>query len=216
VNYLGSWNGGTMTTAGNWVAQGEAAGYFNVHRADNGKKLWSLFAQSGIIGAPSTYTVGGEQYVAVLSGWGGVYPLSTGFAAADSGNLRNVGRILAFKLGGTATLPPIQKTTFVLSPPPEPTDTVSIGHGEPLFARYCSGCHGERALGGGVTPDLRASGLLGTDFFYNVVLDGALKDAGMASFKSVLDRDDVTAIRNYLIHRANEDNKGVAPSAAER
>jgi hypothetical protein len=59
-------------------------------------------------------------YVAVLSGWGGVYPLSTGSAAADSGNLRNVSRILAFKLGGTATLPPIQKTTFVLSPPPEP------------------------------------------------------------------------------------------------
>ncbi|MEY2526854.1 MAG: quinohemoprotein ethanol dehydrogenase [Verrucomicrobiota bacterium] len=155
-------------------------------------------------------------YVAVLSGWGGVYPLSTGSAAADSGNLRNVSRILAFKLGGTATLPPIQKTTFVLSPPPEPKDAVSIGHGELLFARYCSGCHGERGLGGGVTPDLRASGLLGTDFFYNVVLDGALKDAGMASFKSVLDRDDVTAIRNDLIHRANEDNKGVAPSAAER
>jgi hypothetical protein len=83
---------------------GDAAGYFNVHRADNGKKLWSLLAQSGIIGAP----------------WGGVYPLSTGSAAADSGNLRNVSRILAFKLGGTATLPPIQKTTFVLSPPPEP------------------------------------------------------------------------------------------------
>jgi Cytochrome C oxidase, cbb3-type, subunit III len=103
---------------------------------------------------------------------------------------------------------PRQKTTFVVSPPPEPTDTVSIGHGEPLFARYCSGCHGERALGGGVTPDLRASGLLGRDFLYNVVLDGALKDAGMASFKSVLDRDDVTAIRNYLIHRPTKITKG--------
>jgi hypothetical protein len=42
---------------------GDAAGYFNVHRADNGKNLWSLLAQSGIIGAPSTYTVGGEQYM---------------------------------------------------------------------------------------------------------------------------------------------------------
>jgi hypothetical protein len=37
-----------------------------------------------------------------------------------------------------------------------------------------------------------------------------------ASFKSVFDRDDVTAIRNYLIRRANEDSKGAAPSAAER
>ena len=76
MNYLGPWNGDTMTTAGIWVAQGDAAGYFNVHRADNGKKLWSLFAQSEIIGAPSTYTVGGEQYVAVLSGWGGVVLVS--------------------------------------------------------------------------------------------------------------------------------------------
>jgi glucose dehydrogenase len=50
------------------VAQGDTAGYFNVYRADNGKKLWSLFAQSGIIGAPSTYTVGGEQYVASDAG----------------------------------------------------------------------------------------------------------------------------------------------------
>ena len=42
---------------------------------------------------------------------------------------------------------------------------------------------------------------------YDIVLNGALKDAGMVSFKSVLERDDVTAIRNYVIHRANEDSK---------
>jgi quinohemoprotein ethanol dehydrogenase len=51
---------------------------------------------------------------------------------------------------------------------------------------------------------------LSMDFFYNIVLDGALKDAGMASFKSALSRDDVTAIRNFIIHRANEDSKAAS------
>jgi quinohemoprotein ethanol dehydrogenase len=210
VNYKGPWNGGIVTTAGNLVAQGDAAGNFNVYRADNGEKLWSMFAQSGIIAAPSTFEVGGEQYIAVLSGWGGSYALSGGKAAALSGNLRNVSRLLVFKLGGTASLPPLEPRPFVINPPPEPTDTASITRGEPLFIQYCSACHGEHAVGGGVVPDLRGSNFLGMDFFYNIVLDGALKDAGMASFKSALSRDDVTAIRNFVIHRANQDNNAAA------
>jgi hypothetical protein len=61
-------------------------------------------------------------------------------------------------------------------------------------------------VGNGV-PDLRASNFLNRDFFYNIVLDGALKDAGMAAFNRALSRDDATAIRNFIIHRANEDSK---------
>lgn len=213
VIYKGPWNGGVVTTAGNIVAQGDAAGNFNVYRADSGEKLWSMFAQSGIIAAPSTFEVGGEQYLAVLSGWGGSYALSGGKAAAMSGNLRNVSRLLVFKLGGTAVLPPLEPRVMVINPPPEPADAASVAHGEPLYDQYCSACHGEHAVGGGVVPDLRASNFLAMDFFYNIVLDGALKDAGMASFKSALSRDDVTAIRNFVIHRANQDGKNAAPAA---
>ena len=204
-------NGGVVTTAGNIVAQGDAAGNFNVYRADNGEKLWSMFAQSGIIAAPSTFEVAGEQYIAVLSGWGGSYALSGGKAAAMSGNLRNVSRLLVFKLGGSGVLPPLEPRAIVINPPPEPADAASIARGEPLFDQYCSACHGEHAVGGGVVPDLRASNFLSMDFFYNIVLDGALKDAGMASFKSALSRDDVTAIRNFVIHRANQDSKAAPP-----
>jgi alcohol dehydrogenase (cytochrome c)/quinohemoprotein ethanol dehydrogenase len=210
VAYKGPWNGGVVTTAGNIVAQGDAAGNFNVYRADSGEKLWSMFAQSGIIAAPSTFEVGGEQYIAVLSGWGGSYALSGGKAAAMSGNLRNVSRLLVFKLGGTAVLPAVGPRAFVINPPPEPTDTASVARGEPLFDQYCSACHGEHAVGGGVVSDLRASNFLAIDFFYNIVLDGALKDAGMASFKSAVSRDDVTSIRNFVIHRANQDGKATA------
>jgi quinohemoprotein ethanol dehydrogenase len=213
VAYKGPWNGGVVTTAGNIVAQGDAAGNFNVYRADSGVKLWSTFAQSGIIAAPSTFEVGGEQYIAVLSGWGGSYALSGGKAAAMSGNLRNVSRLLVFKLGGTAELPPLAPRAFVINPPPEPTDAASIARGEPLYDQYCSACHGEHAVGGGVVADLLASNFLAIDFFYNIVLDGALKDAGMTSFKSALSRDDVTAIRNFVIHRANQEGKATAPAS---
>jgi quinohemoprotein ethanol dehydrogenase len=213
--YKGPWNGGVVTTAGNIVAQGDAAGNFNVYRADNGEKLWSMFAQSGIIAAPSTFEVGGEQYIAVMSGWGGSYALSGGKAAALSGNLRNVSRVLVFKLGGTAALPPLEPRAFVINPPPEPADAASVARGEPLYDQYCSACHGEHAIGGGVVPDLRASNFLAMDYYYNIVLDGAMKEAGMASFKSALSRDDATAIRNFVIHRSNQDSKA-APAAAPR
>jgi alcohol dehydrogenase (cytochrome c)/quinohemoprotein ethanol dehydrogenase len=131
-----------------------------------------------------------------------------------SGNLRNVSRLLVFKLGGTAALPPLEQHAFVINPPPEPTDAASIARGEPLYDQYCSACHGEHAVGGGVVSDLRASNFLAIDFFYNIVLDGALKDAGMASFNSALTRDDATAIRNFVIHRANQDSRASASAAA--
>jgi quinohemoprotein ethanol dehydrogenase len=210
VTYKGPWNGGIVTTAGNIVAQGDAAGNFNVYRADNGKKLWSMFAQSGIIAAPSTFEIGAEQYIAVLSGWGGSYALSGGKAAALSGNLRNVSRLLVFKLGGTAVLPPLEPRSIVINPPPTPADAASIARGEPLFDQYCAACHGEHAVGGGVVSDLRASNFLSMDFFYNIVLDGALKGAGMASFSKALNRDSATDIRNFIIYRANQD-KAAAP-----
>src|ERR1700752_5005858 len=106
VPYRGPWNGGTLTTAGNLVVQGDASGSFNAYRADTGEKVWSTPAQSAVMAGPITYEVNGEQYIAVMSGWGGAFPLFEGKEAAKSGNLRNVSRVLAFKVGGTATLPP--------------------------------------------------------------------------------------------------------------
>jgi len=114
--------------------------------------------------------------------------------------------VLVFKVGGSAQLPtptPVQK--LVLNPPAATADAATVAGGRALFAQYCSVCHGEGAVGGGVTPDLRASSFLGNDFWYEIVLNGAMKDAGMAPFKSVLDQKDAGAIRAYVIQRANED-----------
>jgi quinohemoprotein ethanol dehydrogenase len=205
TNYLGPWNGGVLTTDGNLVVQGSAAGDFIAYRADSGEKLWSMSAQSAVMAAPVTYEVDGEQYIAVLSGWGGGYPLLEGKPAAKSGNVRNVSRVLAFKLGGNAALPPLEPRQFVINPPADTADSETVAAGGALFGRYCSVCHGESAVGGGVVPDLRASSFLSNDFFFEVVLNGAMKDNGMASFKSILDHKMAEEIRAYVIHRANRD-----------
>jgi alcohol dehydrogenase (cytochrome c)/quinohemoprotein ethanol dehydrogenase len=207
VDHRGPWNGGAVATGGNLVAQGDAAGYFNVYRADTGEKLWSMFAQSAIMAGPVTYEVDGEQYIAVLSGWGSAFSLQAGKVAAASGNLRNVSRVLVFKVGGTATLPALEPRQLVLNPPPDTADAATIAAGEATFGRFCSVCHGENAVGGGVVPDLRASSYLANDVFYQIVLNGLMKDAGMAPFKSVLDHQKAGEIRAYLIHRANEDKQ---------
>ena len=190
VEYLGPWNGGVLTTAGNLVVQGDAAGSLNVFRADSGEKLWSMPVQSAVMGGPSTYEVNGEQYIAVMAGWGGAFPLLEGKEAARSGNLRNLSRVLVFKVGGTAQLPPPPpEQKLVLNPPAATADAATVAAGRALFAQYCSVCHGESAVGGGIIPDLRASNFLGNDFWYEIVLNGAMKDAGMAPFKTVLDQE---------------------------
>ena len=67
------------------MIQGNAAGDISAYRADSGEKLWSMFAQSPVMAAPITYEVNGEQYIAVLSGWGGAYPLLQGKTSDKSG-----------------------------------------------------------------------------------------------------------------------------------
>ena len=66
--------------------------------------------------------------------------------------------------------------------------------------------HGEGAVGGGVNPDLRFSGLLGDrESWQEIVVGGALRDSGMPSFSSVFDEAGANAIRHYVIDKANWD-----------
>ena len=108
VEYPGPWNGGVLSTAGGLVFQGSATGYVNAYRADDGERLWQFPAQTGIVAPPISYAVGGEQYITVSAGWGGIFPLITGPLVADAagGEPINRSRLLTFKLGGTEELPP--------------------------------------------------------------------------------------------------------------
>jgi quinohemoprotein ethanol dehydrogenase len=91
-----------------------------------------------------------------------------------------------------------------LDPPPVTTDTASIKRGEALYERHCNSCHGSAAASGGLVPDLRYSAQLKLDSWYDIVLKGALQNLGMVNFGDVLNHQDATDIRNYVIMRANE------------
>ncbi len=74
------------------------------------------------------------------------------------------------------------------------------------YGRYCAVCHAPGAVGSTVLPDLRRAGSLESAGAWNAVVEGgALKDNGMASFKGSLTKQEIEAIRAYVIARANED-----------
>jgi quinohemoprotein ethanol dehydrogenase len=207
VNYPGPWNGGVLSTAGNLVFQGTASAEFRAYAADTGKQLWSFPTQSGVVAAPMTYTIDGEQYVAVLVGWGSLYDLVTGVLADKSGPIRNISRLMVFKLGATGKLPaPPPMAQRVLDPPPFTGTAQQVARGSDNYGRYCSGCHGDAAVAGAVNPDLRHSATLNAaEAVKAIAIDGALKHNGMVSFKVALKPEDVEDIRQYVIKRANED-----------
>ncbi len=205
VERPGPWNGGTLATAGNLVFEGTAAGRFEAYRADTGEKVWSFDAQTGVMAGPVTYSVNGEQYVAVLAGWGGVFPLVTGEVSFKSGRVRNVSRMLAFKLDGKASLPPLPPFEEpVLNPPASTASAAQIHHGEAVYQRFCSGCHGDVAVSGGVLPDLRYSTTLTNERWFKIVRDGAYQSLGMVPFGKEVSQQDAADIRAYVIFRANE------------
>jgi alcohol dehydrogenase (cytochrome c)/quinohemoprotein ethanol dehydrogenase len=157
--------------------------------------------------APMTYTIKGEQYVAVLVGWGGSWALSPGILSEVAGPVRNISRLLVFKLGGKAALPAEPELVRLpLDPPPVSGTPQQVAAGAISYARYCGVCHGDAAYGSTVLPDLRRSGLIADSAgWMAVVRDGALKDNGMVSFANVLDPAQIEAVRHYVIARANED-----------
>ena len=209
IELTGPSNGGVLSTAGNLVFQGTSGGEFVAYTADKGEKLWSFPAQTGIIAAPMTYTIEGEQYVAILAGWGGVWDVATGVLARKGGAARNISRLLVFKLGAKGQLPePPPMNQMVLDPPPFTGTQAQATHGGQLYGRYCAMCHGDAAISGALNPDLRHSGVIASaDALKAIVIGGQLHQNGMVSFKAVLKPADAEAIRMYIIKRANEDKQ---------
>ncbi|MEM8727051.1 MAG: c-type cytochrome, partial [Pseudomonadota bacterium] len=206
VEHEGPWNGGLLATGGGLVFQGTAGSEFNAYAAGTGEKLWSFAAQTGVVAPPMTYTVNGEQYVAVLAGWGGAYA-TTGDRdlIALKAPVRNISRLFVFKLGGEVELPPEPELADVpLDPPPSRASAEVIAAGGDDYARYCAVCHGPAAVGGDYLPDLRRSGALGSQpVWASIVHDGTLTANGMVGFAESLSKDEIEAIRAYVIEQAN-------------
>jgi PQQ-dependent dehydrogenase (methanol/ethanol family) len=218
VEFPGPWNGGLLATGGGLVFQGNSGSEFAAYDAGSGEKLWSFAAQTGIVAPPITYMVDGEQYVAVLAGWGGAYAITAdGHLVNDQGPVRNISRLLVFKLGGEAALPEMPDlVSLPLDPPPSRASAETIALGKASYARYCAVCHAPAAVGSTVLPDLRRSGTLSNaQSWQAVVHDGILKDNGMVGFSTSLSKEEVEAIRAYVIQRANEDKALEAATAKQ-
>jgi PQQ-dependent dehydrogenase (methanol/ethanol family) len=60
--------GGVLATAGGLVFAGEANGMFKAYDSANGSVLWQFETGAGVNAPPSSYTVGGKQYLVVGAG----------------------------------------------------------------------------------------------------------------------------------------------------
>jgi quinohemoprotein ethanol dehydrogenase len=197
-------DGGTMTTP-ELVFQGTRTGYFNVHDAKTGEKLKSIFTGNGIMAAPTTYSVDGEQYVAVMAAYGGAE--TSGYLSdAVIFQYQNKARILTFKLGGGETpLPPKQKAIETPAPPNTKIREEILARGAYLYMFYCDICHGkfgDRHLS--QHPDLSKLPEAKHMLFKDILLKGILEQNGMANFSNSLSEADVEAIHHFLIKKQTE------------
>ena len=90
--------GGVLTTAGGLVFYGTPEGNFKAVDAKSGKELWSFNTGSGIVGSPITWEQDGEQYVSIVSGWGGAVPLWGGEVAKSTASIPQGAMTWTFKL----------------------------------------------------------------------------------------------------------------------
>jgi quinohemoprotein ethanol dehydrogenase len=201
-----AFNGGLLATAGNLVFQGTPDGTLYAYAADSGDVLWQAETSIGIIAPPVSYRVGDDQYVAVVAGWGGntIAGMDAAFSAAVTHV--NLGRMLAWKLGGQHPMPVVPaKSTDIPEPPPLTADASAVEHGRKLFNSNCGLCHGLLAVSSGVVSDLRFASADTHASWDEIVRGGSLTAIGMASFRDLLSAEDAEAIRAYVISRARED-----------
>ncbi|BAT61777.1 quinohemoprotein ethanol dehydrogenase type-1 precursor [Variibacter gotjawalensis] len=194
ANYVSPWNGGTLTTAGNLVFQGTADGRFIAYNAKTGEPLWQTPVGSGVVAAPSTWELDGEQYVSVAVGWGGVYG-----QMQRATETAGPGRVYTFKLDGKGTMPPLVQRApaeLVKGVAYKPED---VAPGLGLYVSNCLFCHGVPGVNnGGNIPNL---GFTKAEVLKNspeLLLNGAFVEGGMPTFKGKLTEAQVTQIVAFI------------------
>ena len=225
ANYLLAWDpvaqkaawkmpglgGAVMATAGGVVFQGHSRnvvmGELVAYRADTGEKIWSHETPNAVAGGVVSYAVDGEQYVLVTTGQGG----GSIIAGTPDVRARQNGRLVAFKLGGTATLagdPPAAGPPVVVA---EDFTADSVKVGADLYLNRCARCHGINAMSPNILPDLRRSAALGSkDAWRSIVEDGALQNTGMIAWKRFLPEGGAEAIRGYVAGQARVEAAALA------
>ena len=223
VEHAFFWNGGTMTTAGNLVFQGDSKGEFAAYQALTGTKLWSFKAGLGIIAPPITYAVGGKQYVSVLVGYGAdgaaiVAGMSQGWKYGAQPR-----RLLTFALDGTAVLPATPPADFHVNALDDATiklDPKRVERGGGIYvpggAGGCGECHGDSLDAMGLAPDLRESAIAFNRVLFGQFLkSGAAINRNMPKFDDLSD-DQIEDLYQFIRSAARAANAGSSPAKDNR
>jgi PQQ-dependent dehydrogenase (methanol/ethanol family) len=195
----GPWNGGVLATAGGLVFQGTADGRFVAYDARSGGKLWETQTHTATLAGPISYSIDGEQFVAVPGGYGTSMFLALG-AVMPPAVPNQLGRVMVYKLGGKGTLPvEPEAAPKAPAPPVLHASAATLSRGANTYNIYCWPCHGASAVSSGVIPDLRRSPILqDAAAWKSIVLDGVRKANGMASFAAWMNAEDAEAVRAYV------------------
>jgi len=203
VPYESFWNGGTLATGGNLVFHGTGAGEFAAFNASTGDKLWHVDVQRGITAPPITYTVNGEQRIAVLVGYGGLASFGLPFLTSYGYKYKDKGiRLLSFSLSGKRELTRLETRSGELAPVDTgtgPIDQALALKGMDIYHNAsCAVCHGGLLSNSGSNaPDLRESAaVLDFDAMKAILHDGVLLPNGMPQFKDLTD-EEIRAISEY-------------------
>ncbi len=208
------WSGGVLTTAGNLVFQGTPHGLLKAFRADTGEQLWESYTGSGVVAAPITFSVGGKQYIAVMSGWGGAFGVVGSKSARKA--VKNQGRILVYSLGGDGIEPERTAEPKVeLTKIEHDSTEADITAGRRLFNTYCLVCHGYGATGGGMYADVRASAPRIFANYEDIVLEGRRVERGMPAFKGEITPEELDEIKSYVLYRRDAWMAELAAEAAD-
>ena len=201
IEQKGPWNGGTLSTAGGLVFEGTIDGRFMAVDARAGRELWSIDNYVPTLSGPITYSVNGEQYVAVLSGYGSVLVLAAPLLSPIEPARVN-GRVHVYKIGGTAPIPRPVVTKAALRQPPEIRVTgKELERGAAVYGQFCFMCHGIAASGGAVV-DLRRTARLHEAAAWRDVVTRGIPALGMPSFDGELSDQDVELVRAYVARQA--------------
>ncbi len=194
VEQISPWNGGTLTTAGNLVFQGTADGRFMAYNAKTGEKLWEIPVGTGVVAAPSTYEVDGQQYVSIAVGWGGVYGL-----AQRANEREGPGTVYTFKIGGTAAAPDFVKYQMGALVAGVKYDPAHVEAGTYLYVSNCVFCHGVPGVDRG--GNIKNLGYIPAEMLTNLgamVFKGPFTDQGMPDFTGKLTPEEVTKIQAFI------------------
>jgi quinohemoprotein ethanol dehydrogenase len=190
--------GGTLATAGGLVFQGIGQGRLAAFDASSGAQLWSSEIGIDVMAPPVTYRLDGEQYIAVLAGVGGSHGNHQSKFDHD-----NAGRVLAYKLGGKATMPPVKlREKRKVSRPKLDVPPETINRGRQVYAETCFSCHGLGLEASGVYPDLRTASAQTHEQWDAIVRGGIRSQKGMPSFADAVSADDAKAVQAYVLDRA--------------